>query len=70
MDPATELSALDHALNALAQMDPRPVCTCDRAQILRRSQRRRDVQCARRVPQTVMRGWKLAGAWLTRELRG
>jgi RNA polymerase sigma factor (TIGR02999 family) len=67
-DRAAELCALDDALDALARMDPRRAQVIDlrffgglsveeTADVL-------DVS-----PQTVMRDWKLARAWLTRELR-
>ena len=70
-NPASQTSAqvcaLDEALNMLAQMDPRQAhvielrffggLTVDEtAQVLQTS------------PQTVMRDWKLARAWLAREL--
>jgi RNA polymerase sigma-70 factor, ECF subfamily len=67
-DRALEVCALDEALDALARMDPRRAqvielrffggLTVDEtADILQIS------------PQSVMRDWKLARAWLTRELR-
>jgi RNA polymerase sigma factor (TIGR02999 family) len=67
-DRATELCALDDALNALATIDARRAqvvelrffggLTVDEtAEVLNLS------------PQTVMRDWKLARAWLARELR-
>ena len=66
--PSPDLVALDDALNALARIDPRKVRVVEMrffgglsveetADILNVS------------PQTVMRDWKLARAWLTRELR-
>ena len=70
-DPASEISAqvcaLDEALNMLAQIDPRRAHVIElrffggltveeTAQVLQTS------------PQTVMREWKLARAWLAREL--
>ena len=70
-DPASEISAqvcaLDEALNTLAQIDPRRAhvielrffggLTVDEtAQVIQTS------------PQTVMREWRLARAWLAREL--
>jgi RNA polymerase sigma factor (TIGR02999 family) len=62
-----ELVAIDDALNTLAEMDPRKARVIElrffgglsveeTAEILKIS------------PQTVMRDWKLAKAWLTREL--
>lgn len=67
-DRATQLCALDDALNSLSRMDPRRAkvielrffggLTVDEtAEVLRIS------------PQSVMRDWKLARAWLARELR-
>jgi RNA polymerase sigma factor (TIGR02999 family) len=67
-DQAAALCALDDALTGLARMDPRRAqvvelrffggLTVDEtAQVLKVS------------PQTVMRDWSLARAWLARELR-
>ena len=67
-DRALEICALDEALDALARMDPRRARVIElrffggltveeTAEILQIS------------PQSVMRDWKLARAWLTRELR-
>ena len=67
-DRALELCALDEALDALARMDARRAKVIElrffggltveeTAEILQIS------------PQSVMRDWKLARAWLTRELR-
>lgn len=68
-DRASELCALDDALEALAQMDPR------RAQVIElRFFGGLTVEETAEVlaisPQSVMRDWKLARAWLTRELHG
>ena len=68
-DQAIELVALDHALTALAALDPR------RARVIElRFFGGLSVEETATVlhvsPQTVMRDWKLARAWLTRELRG
>lgn len=68
-DRASELVALDDALEALAQMDPR------RAQVIElRFFGGLTVEETAEVlsisPQSVMRDWKLARAWLTRELLG
>lgn len=68
-DRAAELCALDDALNSLSEMDPRRgqvvelrffggLTVEETAELLKVS------------PQTVMRDWKLARAWLARELRG
>jgi RNA polymerase sigma factor (TIGR02999 family) len=67
-DRATEVCALDDALDGLARMDPRRARVIElrfyggltveeTAEILQIS------------PQSVMRDWKLARAWLMRELR-
>jgi RNA polymerase sigma factor (TIGR02999 family) len=67
-DRAREVCALDEALDALARMDPRRARVIElrffggltveeTAEILQIS------------PQSVMRDWKLARAWLMRELR-
>ena len=66
-DRAAALCALDDALEALAQMDPR------RAQVIElRFFGGLTVDETAGVlgisPQSVMRDWKLARAWLTREL--
>jgi RNA polymerase sigma factor (TIGR02999 family) len=68
-DRAREVCALDEALDALARMDPRRARVIElrffggltveeTAEVLQIS------------PQSVMRDWKLARAWLMRELRG
>lgn len=68
MKTAAEICALNDALDALARMDPRRARVVElryfggltveeTAEILRLS------------PQTVMRDWRLAKAWLMRELR-
>jgi len=67
-DRATELCALDDALNRLSQMDSR------RAQVIElRFFGGLTVEETAEVlhvsPQTVMRDWKLARAWLALELR-
>jgi RNA polymerase sigma factor (TIGR02999 family) len=66
-DPGSQLCALDDALSALAQMDPR------RAQVIElRFFGGLTVEETGAVlkisPQSVMRDWKLARAWLAREL--
>ena len=64
-----DLVALDDALGALAAVDERKA-RVDRAQVLRRLERRGDVDRPERVSvDTVMRDWKLAKVWLLRELR-
>jgi RNA polymerase sigma factor (TIGR02999 family) len=67
-DRATELCALDDALNSLAQMDPR------RAQVIELRffggmTVEETAEVLKTSPQTVMRDWKIARAWLARELR-
>jgi RNA polymerase sigma factor (TIGR02999 family) len=68
-DRAEELCALDDALNSLSQMDAR------RAQVIELRffgglTVGETAEVLRVSPQTVMRDWKLARAWLARELRG
>jgi RNA polymerase sigma factor (TIGR02999 family) len=65
--PGSELCALDDALNALARMDPR------RAQVVELRffgglTVEETGQVLKISPQSVMRDWKLARAWLAREL--
>lgn len=67
-DRAGELCALDDALNALAQKDPR------RAQVIELRffgglSVEETAEALSVSPQTVMRDWKLARAWLGIELR-
>src|SRR5262245_9727125 len=67
-DRAAELCALDDALNALAQKDPR------RAQVIELRffgglSVEETAEALSVSPQTVMRDWKLARAWLGIELR-
>ena len=66
-DPGAELCALDDALNTLARMDPR------RAQVIELRffgglTVEETGQVLKISPQSVMRDWKLARAWLAREL--
>jgi len=68
-DGASSLCALDEALESLARIDPR------RAQVIELRffgglsvEETSDVLQV--SPQTVMRDWRLARAWLARELRG
>jgi RNA polymerase sigma factor (TIGR02999 family) len=68
-DRARELCALDDALDRLSQMDPR------RAQVIELRffgglTVDETAEVLKVSPQTVMRDWKLARAWLARELRG
>lgn len=67
-DRAAELCALDDALNALAQKDPR------RAQVIELRffgglSVEETAEALNVSPQTVIRDWKLARAWLAIELR-
>jgi RNA polymerase sigma factor (TIGR02999 family) len=67
-DRALEIVALDDALTALAQMDSR------RAQVVELRffgglSVEETAEALSVSPQTVMRDWKLARAWLARELR-
>jgi RNA polymerase sigma factor (TIGR02999 family) len=66
-DRSSELCALDDALDRLARMDPR------RAQVIELRffgglTVEETGQVLKISPQSVMRDWKLARAWLTREL--
>jgi RNA polymerase sigma factor (TIGR02999 family) len=65
---AVEICVLDDALIALAQMDPR------RAQVIELRffgglSVEETAEALHVSPQTVMRDWKLARAWLAREMR-
>ena len=67
-DRALEVCALDDALDALARMDPR------RAQVIELRffgglTVEETAEILQISPQSVMRDWKLARAWLMRELR-
>ena len=67
-DRAAELCALDDALNSLGQLDAR------RAQVIELRffgglTVEETAEVLKVSPQTVMRDWKLARAWLARELR-
>jgi RNA polymerase sigma-70 factor, ECF subfamily len=67
-DRAAELCALDDALNTLVQMDAR------RAQVIELRffgglSVEETAEVLKVSPQTVMRDWKIARAWLARELR-
>jgi RNA polymerase sigma factor (TIGR02999 family) len=67
-DRATEVCELDELLDALAQMDPR------RAKVIELRffgglTVEETAEFLQISPQSVMRDWRLARAWLTRELR-
>src|SRR6185503_12081513 len=65
---ATELVALDDALNALAEVDPRKVTVIEMRFFGGLSVE--ETSAVLKIsPQSVMRDWKLAKAWLQRELR-
>ncbi len=68
-DRPAELCALDIALTSLAELDPR------RAQVVEMRffgglTVEETAEALGVSPPTVMRDWRLARAWLTRELRG
>jgi RNA polymerase sigma factor (TIGR02999 family) len=67
-DPAFSLCALDDALESLAQIDPR------RAKVIELRffggfSVEETAEVLQVSPQTVMRDWRIARAWLARELR-
>jgi RNA polymerase sigma factor (sigma-70 family) len=66
-DPGSQLCALDDALTSLSQMDPR------RAQVIELRffgglTVDETAQVLKISAQSVMRDWKLARAWLAREI--
>ena len=68
-DAASSLCALDDALETLTRIDPR------RAKVIELRffgglSVEETARCLQVSPQTVMRDWRLARAWLARELRG
>jgi RNA polymerase sigma factor (TIGR02999 family) len=68
-DSSAEICALDDALSALGRMDPR------RAQVIELRffgglSVEETAEFLSVSPQTVLRDWKLARAWLAREMRG
>jgi RNA polymerase sigma factor (TIGR02999 family) len=63
-----ELIALDDALQALAQMDPRKAHVIE-LRFFGGLSVEESANILNVSPQTVMRDWKLAKAWLLRELR-
>jgi len=70
-DPASEMSAqvcaLDEALNMLAQIDPRQAHVIE-LRFFGGLTVEETAHVVQTSPQTVMRDWKLARAWLAREL--
>jgi len=64
---ARELIALDDSLNALARMDPRKARVVD-LRFFGGLSVEETAEVLKISPQTVMRDWKLAKAWLGREM--
>lgn len=62
-----ELIALDDALNGLAEMDPRKARVIE-LRFFGGLSVEETAEVLKLSPQSVMRDWKLAKAWLTREL--
>lgn len=67
-DRATDLCALDDALVELGRMDPRRVQVVE-LRFFAGLSVEETAEALSVSPQTVMRDWKLARAWLARELR-
>jgi RNA polymerase sigma factor (TIGR02999 family) len=67
-DRAIEVSALDELLDALARMDPRRAKVVE-LRFFGGLTVEETAEFLQISPQSVMRDWKLARAWLTRELR-
>lgn len=63
-----ELIALDDALNALAQIDPRKARIVE-LRFFAGLEVKETAEVLGISPETVMRDWKLARAWLGRELK-
>jgi RNA polymerase sigma factor (TIGR02999 family) len=68
-DGASSLCALDDALEALARVDPRRAKVIE-LRFFAGLSVEETAEVLRISPQTVMRDWRLARAWLSRELRG
>lgn len=68
-DPATDLVALDEALNALARLDPRKVQVVE-MRFFGGLSVEETAAVLKVSPVTVMRDWSSATAWLYRELTG
>jgi RNA polymerase sigma-70 factor (ECF subfamily) len=68
-DPATDLVALDEALNALARLDPRKVQVVE-MRFFGGLSVEETAAVLKVSPVTVMRDWSSAKAWLYRELTG
>ena len=63
-----ELIALDDALNALAKIDPRKARVIE-LRFFGGLSVEETAEALKLSPQSIMRDWKLAKAWLTRELK-
>src|SRR5262245_29883458 len=66
-DRATELCALDGALNTLLQLDPRGAHVIE-LRFFGGLSAEEAAEVLNVSPQTVLRDWKIARAWLAREL--
>ena len=67
-DPGVDLVALDDALHALARVDPRKVQVVE-MRFFGGLSVEETAEALQISPQTVMRDWKVARAWLTQELQ-
>src|SRR3954469_23493126 len=63
-----ELVCIDEALEAMAQMDPRKARVVE-LRFFAGLSVEETAEVLKISPQSVMRDWKLAKAWLTRELK-
>jgi RNA polymerase sigma factor (TIGR02999 family) len=68
-DPASSLCALDDALESLTRIDPRRADVIE-LRFFGGLSVEETAEVLHVSPQTVMRDWRLARAWLARELRG
>jgi len=66
-DPGNQLVELDEALTALAEFDPRKAKVVE-MRFFGGLSVEETAEVLKISPQSVMRDWKLARAWLTREL--
>ena len=69
VEPGQDLVALDDALNALAKVDPRKSQVVE-LRFFGGLSVEETAEALKVSPDTVMRDWKLAKAWLLRELAG
>ena len=67
-EPGRDLVALDDALEALAKIDERKSRVIE-LRFFGGLSVKETAECLDVSPETIMRDWKLAKAWLTRELR-